>query len=236
MNHGEIHIPADQRTLTAELVVPDDATGLVVFAHRSRTSRLNPRNRAISEIIRAAGIGTLLVDLLMPEEAALDAVTAELRFDIGFLAWRLLTATDWLREQEPGLPIGYFASGGTGAAAALLATAEAHGTIGALVARGGRPDLAGESLSQVRAATLLIVGALDKPLIQASEAAYQALECEKQLTVIPSASRSFEEPGTLDQVTRLAADWFERHLSKTSIDMPALHFQHRRQLGPRAPS
>jgi putative phosphoribosyl transferase len=230
MSHGEVHIPADGHRLSAELVIPDAATELVVVAHRSRTSRLNPRNRALAEVIRAAGIGTLLFDLLTPDEAALDAVTAELRFDIGFLAERLLTATHWVREQEPELRIGYFATS-TGAAAALLAASEAQDTIGAVVSRGGRPDLAGQSLSQVRAPTLLIVGALDKPVIPRSEAAYEALGCEKQLTVIPGASHLFEEPGTLDQVARLAANWFDRHLVRAPVAAPALHFQHVQQYG-----
>jgi len=211
-------------------MVPDHATGLVVFPHRSQSNRLSPRNRAIAEVIRAAGMGTLHFDLLTPEEAAADAVTAELRFDIGFLAERLLTATHWVQEQEPDLHVGYFATS-TGAAAALLAAAEARDTVGAIVSRGGRPDLAGQSLLQVHTPTLLIVGALDKSVIHRSEAAYEALACEKQLTVIPGAGRLFEEPGTLDQVARLAVDWFDRHLSRKPIAAPALRYQHLQERG-----
>ena len=234
MNYSIMRIPAGERTLPAELILPDHAQGLVVFAHRSQSRRLSPRNRAVAEVIRAAGMATLLLDLLTPEEAVTDAVTAELRFDIGLLAERLLTVTYWMCEQEPDLRVGYFATS-TGAAASLLAAAEAPDTIGAIVSRGGRPDLAGESLSQVHTPTLLIVGALDTPVIHRSEAAYESLVCEKQLTVIPGASRSFEEPGTLDQVARLAADWFERHLPRTPTGAPALRFQHRQPHGTTGP-
>jgi putative phosphoribosyl transferase len=211
MKHSQTRIPADSQTLIGDLVVPDDARGLVLFAHDSGSERLNPRNRSVAEIIQEAGIATLLVDLLTSEEEDADAVTAELRFDIGFLAGRLLAATHWAREYAPDLHIGYLAAS-TGAAAALLAAAEAQNTVKAIVSHGGRPDLSGDSLPRVRAPTLLVVGGFDVPTMRMSQDAYASLDCEKQLTIIPGAGHLFEEPGTLDQVARLTVDWFERHL------------------------
>jgi putative phosphoribosyl transferase len=210
VEHGQVSIVVDSATLSGNLIVPAGASGLVLFAHGSGSSRLSPRNRAVADIIRAVGNGTLLFDLLTEEEEATDAVTAELRFDIEFLAKRLLAVTEWLRERE-GMRIGYFGAS-TGAAAALVAAALAQDTISAVVSRGGRPDLAGNALSLVRAPTLLLVGGFDTPVIRMNQAAYEQLECEKQLTIIPGASHLFEEPGTLDQVARLGADWFQHHL------------------------
>ncbi len=205
-------IGVESTTLHGNLIIPTGANGLVLFAHGSGSSRLSPRNRAVADIIRATGLGTLLFDLLTEEEEAVDTVTAELRFDIGFLANRLLAVTRWAREREQQLHIGYFGAS-TGAAAALVAAAQAPETISAVVSRGGRPDLASNSLSQVRAPTLLLVGGFDTPVIRMNQAAYEQLECERQLTIIPGASHLFEEAGTLDQVARLAADWFVHHLN-----------------------
>jgi putative phosphoribosyl transferase len=211
----ETYIPVDSILLPADLIVPYRATGLVVFVHGSGSSRLSPRNRSVAEILRASGLGTLLFDLLTREEEAEDRITAEFRFDIGFLAERLLAATHWARRQVPDLSIGYFGAS-TGAAAALAAATQAQHSIGAIVSRGGRPDLAGRHLPQVRAPTLLIVGGLDGAVIDMNRAAYESLACEKDLRVIPGASHLFEEPGTLDQVARFAADWFQQHLGAVS--------------------
>lgn len=211
----EARIPADSHTLNGELIIPGDTTGIVLFAHGSGSSRLSPRNLLVAEIIRAAGMGTLLFDLLTPEEEARDASTAELRFDIGLLAERLVAASVWARDHVPEMRLGYFGAS-TGAAAALVAAAETGDAVGAIVSRGGRPDLAREWLARVRAPTLLIVGSLDDAVIRLNQEAYQELECEKQFTMIPGAGHLFEEPGTLDQAARLAADWFQRHLGTTS--------------------
>jgi len=213
----EARIPADAHTLHGELIIPAGATGIVLFAHGSGSSRLSPRNLLVAEIIRATGIGTLLFDLLTPEEEARDASTAELRFDIAFLAERLVAASDWTQDHAPDMRLGYFGAS-TGAAAALVAAAETGERVGAIVSRGGRPDLAREWLARVRAPTLLIVGSLDHDVIRLNQEAYQELECEKQFTMIPGASHLFEEPGTLDQVARLAAEWFQRHLGKASAE------------------
>jgi dienelactone hydrolase len=167
----------------------------------------------VAETLQAAHLGTLLFDLLTREEEQRDAVTAELRFDIEMLSERLIAATHWAHERAPGLRLGYFGAS-TGAAAALLAAAETRHLIGANVARGGRADLAEQSLPNVRAPTLLIVGSLDEAVVRLNQQAYERLECEKQLTIIPGASHLFSEPGTLDQVARHAADWFQRHLTQ----------------------
>lgn len=217
MSHEEMPILADGRTLPADLDVPRGARGLVVFAHGSGSSRLSPRNRAVAEILRAAGLATLLFDLLTREEEERDDITAELRFDIDLLAGRLLAATRWVHERVRGLPLGYFGAS-TGAAAALRAAAERPAGIAALVSRGGRPDLAGEALGRVQVPTLLIVGGLDRAVIRLNEEAFRSLACERQLTIIPGASHLFEEPGTLDQVARLAVDWFQRHLGALALE------------------
>lgn len=213
MERSEFNISVGDATLGGNLDVPRDATALVLFVHGSGSSRHSPRNRAVAGILREAGLATLLFDLLTEEEEARDLVTAELRFNIPFLAERLLAVTRWARDQlnHGGLRVGYFGAS-TGAAAALVAAAEAQESISAVVSRGGRPDLAGDALPRVQAPTLLIVGSLDRPVIGLNQQAYDRLECEKQLTIIPGASHLFEEPGTLDQVARLATDWFLRHL------------------------
>jgi putative phosphoribosyl transferase len=208
-----ITIPAGSVAIDGDLCVPGRATGLVIFAHGSGSSRASPRNQFVARVIQDAGIATLLFDLLTPEEAAEDAVTAALRFDIALLARRLCAVADRIRDLEAArsLRIGYFGAS-TGAAAALAAAAERPDEVAAVVSRGGRPDLAANVLPQVRAATLLLVGGADSPVVYMNQRAYELLECEKQLTIIPGASHLFEEPGTLDQVARFAADWFARHL------------------------
>lgn len=196
--------------LPALVGVPPRARGLVAFAHGSGSGRLSPRNNAVAAELRAAGLATLLFDLLTPEEAA----DRENVFDIGLLAGRLAAAAAWAAG-EPGLaplPLGYFGAS-TGAAAALVAAAEPGSRASAVVSRGGRPDLAGGALPAVRAPTLLIVGGLDLTVLELNRQAFAALRCEKALEIVPGASHLFEEPGTLAQVTALACDWFLRFFS-----------------------
>jgi putative phosphoribosyl transferase len=199
--------------LEGELRLPQGARGVVLFAHGSGSSRHSPRNRYVAALLNEARLGTLLLDLLTPDEEAIDVRTAQLRFDIGLLAERLIGATDWLTEQPETRPlrIGYFGAS-TGAAAALVAAAERPGVVGAVVSRGGRPDLAGPALAHVRAPTLLIVGGQDVPVIEVNRQALAALRSPKQLVIIPGATHLFEEPGALEQVAQLAREWFERYL------------------------
>lgn len=201
-------------TLAGNLVVPEDASGVVLFAHGSGSSRLSPRNRAVARDLSERGLATLLVDLLTSEEESIDAETAHLRFDIGLLADRLAGAKEWLKEQPEtrDLEIGYFGAS-TGAAAALVASALHPKSIGAIVSRGGRPDLAGDLLPRVQAPTLLIVGGEDLPVIEMNRRAFAQLTCRKRLEIIPGATHLFEEPGTLEAVADLAGDWFLRHLA-----------------------
>lgn len=204
-----VQIPSDAVRLEGELAIPKGARGLVVFAHGSGSSRRSPRNQMVAEALRKAGIGTLLFDLLTEEEATdRDNV-----FDIDFLAHRLLDATGWLRgrRESKDYPLGYFGAS-TGAAAALVAAAQDR-AIRAVVSRGGRPDLAIRQLADVRSPTLLIVGGNDYGVIELNEKAYRALRCVKALKIIPGATHLFEEPGTLEQVAKLAADWFNLHLT-----------------------
>ena len=208
----EVLIPAGAARLPGTLDVPDGARGVVVFAHGSGSSRLSPRNREVAAVLRAPGhVGTLLFDLLTPDE---DRVYAT-RFDIPLLVDRLLAAVRWMLA-EPGFEetrIGLFGAS-TGAAAALGAAAELPGPVRAVVSRGGRPDLAGDALSRVVAPTLLIVGGLDTEVIRLNEGALQALGSgEKLLEIVPGATHLFEEPGTIEQVSRLSSEWFERHLA-----------------------
>ena len=202
-------IPVNGVELKGALVVPPAARGIVLFAHGSGSSRHSPRNNFVAETLRAAGIGTLLMDLLTQKE---DAIY-QTRFDIDLLTWRLERATQWLMEepQAQSLDIGYFGAS-TGAAAALNAAATLGPSIGAVVSRGGRPDLALAALGSVQAPTLLIVGALDDVVIELNRKAYERLKAEKQLAIVPGATHLFEEPGTLQEVARLAAAWFRRHL------------------------
>jgi len=205
-----VRIPADHVSLEGMLELPENAPGVVLFAHGSGSSRLSPRNNYVARVLREAGVGTLLIDLLTPEEDR----NYETRFDIPLLTRRLLAATRWLKSDDRtrGLSIGYFGAS-TGAAAALQAAAAEGGTIAAVVSRGGRPDLAGEdALSRVRAPTLLLVGGFDDVVIELNREAYRFLHCEKELTIVPGATHLFEEPGTLEQVAHHAARWFGRHL------------------------
>ncbi len=205
----EVQIPAGTVRLEGTLTIPEGATGTVVFSHGSGSSRFSPRNRYVAGVLQNAGIGTLLFDLLTEAEAQDRAKV----FDIDLLSERLIAATGWLREEalpeEMGL--GFFGAS-TGAASALQAAARLGPGVGAVVSRGGRPDLAERYLSQVVAPTLLIVGELDTLVIQLNEAAYAALETEKDLVIVPGATHLFEEPGTLEQVADLAANWFRRYL------------------------
>jgi dienelactone hydrolase len=209
-----VSIPADGVTLHGNLNVPPAGHGLVLFAHGSGSSRHSPRNRYVASILREAGLATLLMDLLSVQEEEIDEVTAELRFDIPLLARRLVAATDWVPSEPKtaGLKIGYFGAS-TGAGAALVAAAQRPDAVGAVVSRGGRPDLARSSLPNVRAPTLLIVGGLDTPVIRMNREALEELRVEKKLEIVAGATHLFEEPGTLEQVARLARDWFERHLT-----------------------
>lgn len=210
-----VRIPAGPDILDGNLAVPPGARGVVLFAHGSGSSRFSPRNRYVAEELYNAGLASLLMDLLTAEEEAVDMMTAELRFDIDLLAQRLVAATDWLisQPQTRDLKIGYFGAS-TGAAAALLAAAERPGAIGAIVSRGGRPDLAGAALPQVDAPTLLIVGGNDAPVIVMNQEAFGKLDVEKEMKIVPGATHLFEEPGTLEDVARLAADWFAGHLGR----------------------
>lgn len=211
--HSEISVVAGDATLRGLLDAGPDVPGIVVFVHGSGSGRLSPRNQMVAQILREAGLGTLLFDLLTEEEEDVDAVTRHLRFDIEFLAQRLLAVTDWLVEtQTAGRPLGYFGAS-TGAAAALVAAARSRHRIGAVVSRGGRPDLAGEELARVEAPTLLIVGGYDYQVLELNEAAFAQLACEKQLAVVPGATHLFEEPGTLERAAGLARDWFVAHLA-----------------------
>lgn len=209
----EVHIACGEVTLEGELAIPPGSNGVVVFAHGSGSSRHSPRNQYVARVIRESGNGTLLFDLLTRAEEAEDQFTGHLRFDIGLLADRLVEVTHWLVAQPAAreLGIGYFGSS-TGGGAALVAAAEVGPRIGAVVSRGGRPDLAGAALPRVQAPTLLVVGGRDDVVIRLNEEALAELRCEKELEIVPGATHLFEEPGTLEAVARLAADWFRRHL------------------------
>lgn len=209
-----ISITAGDIALEGNLAIPERARGLVIFAHGSGSSRLSPRNRYVASVLQEAGLATLLFDLLTAREEAIDAMTAELRFDIGFLASRLVAATDWVTRNKgtSRLHLGYFGAS-TGAAAALVAAAERPDTVRAVVSRGGRPDLAADSLSGVQAPVLLIVGSMDIQVLALNEQAMTQLAGLKELAIIPGASHLFEEPGTLPQAAHLAAAWFKTHLA-----------------------
>lgn len=208
-----ISIPSGKVELEGELKVPQGATGIVLFAHGSGSSRRSPRNQYVARVIREAGVGTLLFDLLTKEEEAIDAYTGELRFNIEFLARRLVDATNWItsRPTTQHLRIGYFGAS-TGAAAALLGAVELSDLVAAIVSRGGRPDLARNGLVKVKAPTLLIVGGKDEVVIELNENALAKLTCEKELKIVPGATHLFEESGTLEQVAQLASDWFKKKL------------------------
>src|SRR2546429_3360444 len=206
-----LKIPSAPAVLQGELNIPAGARGVVLFAHGSGSSRHSPRNQFVARTIRGAGVGTLLFDLLTGEEEAIDLRTRHLRFDIGLLAERLVDAMHWLKADMSHLNVGYFGSS-TGGGAALVAAAVLGETVGAVVSRGGRPDLAGAALPQVKSPTLLIVGGLDYAVIEMNQEAYEQMICEKELKIVRGATHLFEEPGTLEEVASLAADWFQRYL------------------------
>ena len=208
-----VRVPAAGVLLEGNLAVPARASGVVMFAHGSGSSRHSPRNRAVARALNDGGLATLLVDLLTPAEESEDEQTGRLRFDIDLLADRLVAAADWLSENEEtrALPIGLFGAS-TGGGAALVAAAQRPNAVRAVVSRGGRPDLAGAALSRVKAPTLLIVGGQDYPVIEMNQEAFERLRCEKKLEIVPGATHLFSEPGTLEEVARLARDWFRRFL------------------------
>jgi len=205
--------PVGGAVMRGDLVVPDDAAGVVLFAHGSGSSRHSPRNQMVAATLRERGLATLLMDLFTINEEAIDARTRHLRFDIDLLAARLTAATDWLAEHPETrvLRVGFFGAS-TGAAAALVAAACRPAAVAAVVSRGGRPDLAGPLLTAVRAPTLLIVGGRDEVVLDLNRVAYEQLQVERRLEVVPGATHLFEEPGAIEQVSRLAGDWFSSHL------------------------
>ena len=211
-----VAIPADGVQLAGDLVVPPHARGVVVFAHGSGSGRFSPRNRAVAAVLNQAALATLLLDLLTAEEEAIDLRTGHLRFDVVLLGRRVIATVDWTASDvtTKHLPVGCFGAS-TGAAAALIAAAERPERVGAVVSRGGRPDLAGEALPRVTAPTLLIVGGNDPEVLQLNQQALAALAGEARLEIVPAATHRFEEPGALERVAALARDWFLQHLRTT---------------------
>lgn len=207
-----VEIKVGEITLHAFIEIPKDAKGMVVFAHGSGSSRYSPRNQYVANLFNQAHLATLLIDLLTEEEEQVDNITAEHRFNIPLLAERVVVASDWLLSNETthNFKIGYIGSS-TGAAAALIAAAKKAENTVAVVSRGGRPDLAEPFLSQVKAPTLLVVGANDFEVIKLNEQAYSQLNVEKELKLVPNATHLFEEPGTLEEAAQLACDWFATH-------------------------
>lgn len=226
----EVVIGAAGVDLTADLAIPQAARGIVLFAHGSGSSRRSPRNMAVARVLNRHGLATVLVDLLTPQEGLVDERTAQLRFDIGLLARRLVGIVDWLRAGRTGeltsragepMPIGLFGAS-TGAAAALVAAAERPDDVPAVVSRGGRPDLAAAALGRVRAATLLLVGGRDPQVLRLNEQAKAQLGGPAELRVVPGATHLFEEPGALEQVARDAAAWFTgRRVGDSAGDLHA---------------
>ena len=214
IEHLHIAVPVDAVRLEGILSLPAPAAGVVLFAHGSGSSRHSPRNRYVADVLNQSGLATLLIDLLIGEEQEVDQQTAQLRFDIPFLARRLDGITGWLagRPEVTGLKIGLFGAS-TGAGAALVAAAELPGLVSAVVSRGGRPDLAGTALARVQAPTLLIVGGADVVVLELNRRAMAALHCRKELRSIPRASHLFEEPGALQKAARMARDWFVEELT-----------------------
>jgi putative phosphoribosyl transferase len=205
-----VEIPFQDFHLNGELIVPPNAAGVVLFAHGSGSSRHSPRNQQVACTLREHGLGSLLFDLLTKEEEQEDRFTGHLRFDINWLAQRLLKVTDWFHNKESALSVGYFGSS-TGGAAALLASVRSEVPVRAIVSRGGRPDLASAVLPNIKAPTLLIVGGADAAVIELNRDAFAQLRCPKQLQLIPGATHLFEEPGALEQVSELAAHWFKQY-------------------------
>ena len=225
----EVSIPVGRITLEGTLAIPQDATGIVLFVHGSGSSRHSPRNRFVAGALQAEGIATLMFDLLTRKEEIVDERTAELRFDIHLLTKRLIGATKWVTQnpETKRLKVGYFGAS-TGAAAALVAAAELRETVGAVVSRGGRPDLAGDALGMVRAPTLLIVGDNDEVVIELNQRAEARLrDAVRKLVIVPGATHLFEEPGTLEEVATTAAKWFHEYLTPPPI-APILRGMHPR--------
>jgi putative phosphoribosyl transferase len=210
---SEVQIHAGRAVLSGNLNIPKGAKALVLFAHGSGSSRHSPRNQFVARTLNKAGLATLLFDLLTPEEEAIDMQTREHRFNIRLLAKRLVHATKWAEQQQQtsNLRTGYFGSS-TGGAAALAAAVDAPQDVGAVVSRGGRPDLAGDALPRVQAPTLLIVGGNDDIVIELNEQARDRMRCEVKLEIISGATHLFEEPGALEKVAQLASDWFVKHI------------------------
>ena len=209
-----VAIPIAEGQIEADLRIPPSASGIVIFAHGSGSSRFSTRNRAVAEFLDTRGFGTLLLDLLTRDEEAVDIYTREHRFDIALLGRRVILATDWA-QQRPDLqklPVGYFGAS-TGAAAALIGAAARPAAVRAVVSRGGRPDLAGAALPNVQAPTLLIVGGDDEPVIEMNRDAMHRMRGQVALEIVPGATHLFEEPGTLERAMELAASWFTTHLS-----------------------
>jgi len=209
----EVQISAGAATLDGNLTIVREATGLVLFAHGSGSSRHSPRNQFVARTLNDAGLATLLFDLLTPEEESVDLYIRQHRFNIGLLAERLVYATKWANQQKQAadLRVGYFGSS-TGGGAALVAAAELPEEVGAVVSRGGRPDLAGEALPNVKAPTLLIVGGEDHVVIDLNDQARTQMKCECKIDIVPGATHLFEEPGALEKVAKLASDWFVKHI------------------------
>lgn len=211
-----VSVSVGEVTLAGDLAIPKGASSIVLFAHGSGSSRRSPRNRSVAHTLQGRGLATLLFDLLTAEEEVTDRLTAHLRFDIGLLARRLVATTDWVTQnpETQFLRIGYFGAS-TGAAAALIAAVERPEAVGAIVSRGGRPDLAGRALAYVRTPTLLIVGGDDEPVILLNrEAMAELRSATKKMVIVPGATHLFEEPGTLEEVARLAGEWFVQYLTK----------------------
>src|SRR5438046_3840089 len=211
---NEVQIQAGGAILSGRLSIPEYTDALVLFAHGSGSSRHSPRNQFVARTLNDAGLATMLFDLTTPQKEATHAYSREYRFNIGLLAERLAHATKWANQQNEtrALPIGYFGSS-TGGAAALVAASEIPQDVGAVVSRGGRPDLAGDALPKVQAPTLLIVGGNDDIVIELNEMARDQMRCEVKLEIVRGATHLFEEPGALKQVAELASDWFNGHLA-----------------------
>lgn len=211
-----VHVSTSTATLEGNLSVPAGASGVVLFAHGSGSSRRSPRNRYVAQVLQEGGLATLLVDLLTADEEAIDTLTAKLRFDMNLLSNRLTGAVDWLADYPAthNLRIGLFGAS-TGGGAALMAAAARSRQVAAVVSRGGRPDLAGTALPKVEAPTLLIVGGRDTQVIQMNRQAMAQMRGEKKLEIVPEASHLFEEPGALEEVARLAREWFQAHLGRS---------------------
>jgi len=214
---NDVQIQARRAVLSGNLTIPENAVALVLFAHGSGSSRHSPRNQFVARTLNDAGLATLLFDLLTQEEEAIDMRTGEHRFNIGLLAERLVQATTWAKQQEQtrNLRIGYFGSS-TGGGAALVAAVEMPKDVGAIVSRGGRPDLASDALPKVQAPTLLIVGGNDDIVIELNEIARDQMRCEVKLEIVPGATHLFEEPGALEKVAKLASDWFINYIGAGS--------------------